>query len=140
MINSLKSQIFLHLLSKKIIKHLGFDTSILPQLYSPNLEIEGQLKNEKDVEEQLLIPVLLKLGYVENDWKRQLSQKAGRKEKAIPDFVFLPKDEVRFQNAPLVIEAKFDFSSNIERTKSYNQALSYASACCTTKIYKNFVN
>ena len=26
----------------------------------------------------------------------------------------------------MVIEAKFDISSNIERTKSYNQALSYA--------------
>ena len=67
-----------------------------------------------------------KLGYSETDWTRQLSQKAGRKEKAIPDFVFLPKGEVHFQNAPMVIEAKFDMSSNIERTKSYNQALSYA--------------
>jgi len=84
------------------------------------------LKNEKDVEEKLLIPLLNKLGYSETDWTRQLSQKAGRKEKAIPDFVFLPKGEIHFQNAPMIIEAKFDMSSNIERTKSYNQALSYA--------------
>ena len=111
---------------QRLLKEKGFDSSVLPQLYRPDLEIEGNLKNEKDVEEKLLIPLLSKLGFAETDWTRQLSQKAGRKEKAIPDFVFLPKGEIYFQNAPMVIEAKFDMSSNIERTKSYNQALSYA--------------
>lgn len=111
---------------QRILIEKGFDISILPQLYRPELEFEGELKNEKDVEEKLLIPLLEKLGYSSNDWTRQLSQKAGRKEKAIPDFVFLPSGEIYFQNAPLVIEAKFDMSSNIEKTKSYNQALSYA--------------
>jgi len=111
---------------QRLLTAKGFDVSVLPQLYSPNFEIAGQLKNEKDVEEQLLIPLLNKLGYSETDWTRQLSQKAGRKEKAIPDFVFFPKGETHFQNAPMIFEAKFDISSNIERTKSYNQALSYA--------------
>lgn len=111
---------------QRLLKEKDFDISILPQLYRPDLEIEGNLKNEKDVEEKLLIPLLNKLGFKETDWTRQLSQKAGRKEKAIPDFVFLPTGETHFQNAPLVIEAKFDMSSNIEKTKSYNQALSYA--------------
>lgn len=111
---------------QRLLAEKGFDISQLPQLYQPNLEFEGDLKNEKDVEEKLLIPLLKKLEYSDKDWTRQLSQKAGRKEKAIPDFVFLPKGEIHFQNAPLVIEAKYDMSSNIERTKSYNQALSYA--------------
>jgi len=111
---------------QRLLKGKGFDTSVLPQLYRPDLEIEDNLKNEKDVEEKLLIPLLSKLGFSETDWTRQLSQKAGRNEKAIPDFVFLPKGEIHFQNAPLIIEAKYDMSSNIERTKSYNQALSYA--------------
>jgi len=111
---------------QRLLKEKGFDTSVLPQLYKPNLEFVEQLKNEKDVEEKLLIPLLEKLGYSEMDWNRQLSQKAGRNEKAIPDFVFLPKGEIHFQNAPMIIEAKYDMSSNIERTKSYNQALSYA--------------
>ena len=111
---------------QRLLIEKGFDISVLPQLYKPDLEIDGQLKNEKDVEEKLLIPLLDKLEYSETDWARQLSQKAGRKEKAIPDFVFLPKGELHFQNAPLVIEAKFDMGSNRERTKSYNQALSYA--------------
>lgn len=111
---------------QQLLVEKGFDISVLPQLYKPDLEFEGELHNEKDVEEKLLIPLLKKLGYSEKDWTRQLSQKAGRKEKAIPDFVFLPKGEIHFQNAPMVIEAKFDMSSNIERTKSFNQALSYA--------------
>jgi hypothetical protein len=111
---------------QRLLKEKGFDVSVLPQLYHPDLELVGQLKTEKDVEEKLLIPLLNKLGYSETDWTRQLSQKAGRKEKAIPDFVFLPKGEIHFQNAPMIIEAKYDMSSNIERTKSYNQALSYA--------------
>lgn len=111
---------------QRLLVQKGFDISTLPQLYNPNLDIEVNLKNEKDVEEYLLIPLLNKLGYSENDWTRQLSQKAGRKEKAIPDFVFFPKGEIHFQNSPLVIEAKYDMSSSIERMKSYNQALSYA--------------
>ena len=40
--------------------------------------------------------MLKRLGYTESDWTRQLSQKAGRKEKAIPDFVFFPKGEKHF--------------------------------------------
>lgn len=111
---------------KRLLTEKGFDTSVLPQLYQPDLEFEKKLKNEKEVEENLLIPLLEKLGFSSIDWSRQISQKAGRTEKAIPDFVFLPQGEIHFQNAPMVIEAKFDISSNIERTKAYNQALSYA--------------
>lgn len=111
---------------QRLLKDKGFDVSVLPQLYNPNLEYVKEVKVEKDVEEKLLIPLLEKLGYSDADWTRQLSQKAGRKEKAIPDFVFMPKGDVHFQNAPMIIEAKYDMSSNIERTKSYNQALSYA--------------
>ena len=111
---------------QKLLVAKGFDVSILPQLYNPNLDFAGEIKSEKDVEEKLLIPLLAKLGYTEKDWTRQLSQKAGRSEKAIPDFVFFPKGEKHFQNAPMIIEAKFDMSSNMERTKCYSQALSYA--------------
>ena len=111
---------------QRILKNKGFDISVLPQIYKPDIKFEENIKNEKDVEENLLIPLLEKLGFTDKEWTRQLSQKAGRKEKAIPDFVFFPKGEMHFQNAPLVIEAKFDMSSNIEKTKCYNQALSYA--------------
>src|SRR5690606_8468246 len=50
---------------QRLLSEKGIDISLLPQLYKPNLEIEGDIKNEKDVEEKLLIPLLTKLGYTE---------------------------------------------------------------------------
>lgn len=111
---------------QRLFRNKGFDTSVLPQLYIPDVAADLSVESEKEVEDLLLIPLLRKLGFADADWTRQLIQKAGRKEKAIPDFVFLPKGETYFQNAPLIIEVKFDMGSNIERTRTYNQALSYA--------------
>lgn len=70
--------------------------------------------------------MLEKLGYSESDWTRQLSLKAGRKEKAIPDFVFFPQGEIHFESAPMVIEVKLDMSSTQEIQHAFQQSLSYA--------------
>jgi hypothetical protein len=109
----------------RMIASKGFDISILPQLYSPKIETKEKITSEKDVEDKLLIPLLYELGYTENDWERQLSQKAGRSFKAIPDFVFFAKGEKHFQNAPFVLEAKFFMNSSNEKMNAFNQALSY---------------
>jgi hypothetical protein len=86
----------------------------------------GKIKVEKDVEENILIPYLLKLGYTEQDWTRQLSLKAGRGLKAIPDFVFFAHGDKHMEAAPFVIEAKLDMSSMLERRKAFSQCQSYA--------------
>ena len=104
----------------------GAKTDEFPQLFMGEHIDFGEIKLEKDVEEKILIPLLKKLGYIESDWTRQLQLKAGRKEKAIPDFVFFPKGEKHFENAPFIIEAKLDMSSILERQKAFRQALSYA--------------
>jgi len=109
----------------KLISSKGFDISLLPKLYSPSIEIEVNLTSENDVEEKLLIPLLTELGYTQGDWQRQLSQKAGRSLKAIPDFVFFSRGERHFQNAPFVLEAKYYMNSSNERMNAFNQALSY---------------
>ena len=110
----------------RLIGKKGGDISLFPQLFE-GVHIDfGKIKLEKDVEEKILIPMLEKLGYTNKDWTRQLSLKAGRKEKAIPDFVFFPKGEKHFENAPFIIEAKLDMSSVPEFLKAYHQALSYA--------------
>ena len=109
----------------KLISCKGFDISLLPKLYSPSIEIEVHLTSEKEVEEKLLIPLLSELGYSQSNWQRQLSQKAGRSLKAIPDFVFFPRGERHFQNAPFVLEAKYYMNSSNERMNAFNQALSY---------------
>lgn len=112
----------------RIIEIKGGDISLLPKLFDGRDWNPGVINNEHDVEEKILIPCLKELGYTEEDWSRQLKQQAGRKEKAIPDFVFFPRGERHAENAPLVIEAKNSnlLSSDIERNKAYRQARSYA--------------
>jgi hypothetical protein len=110
----------------RMIGERGDDISKYPKLFESGAVNFGDIKLEKDVEENILIPILKRLGYSESDWSRQLSQKAGRKEKAIPDFVFFPHGEKHFENAPMVIEAKLDMSPVQEMQKAFKQALSYA--------------
>ena len=86
----------------------------------------GKIKVETDVEEKILIPYLMRIGYTEQDWTRQLSLKAGRGLKAIPDFVFFAHGDKHMEAAPFVIEAKLDMSSMLERRKAFSQCQSYA--------------
>ena len=110
----------------RFIREKGGDTSKLPKLFEGGDINFGEIKLEKDVEENILIPMLQRIGYTDADWSRQLSQKAGRTEKAIPDFVFFPRGEKHFENAPMVIEAKLDMSLITEQQKAFSQGLSYA--------------
>ena len=120
----LSAQDYIELL--KIIESKGFDTGKLPQLYIPTDYNTPEVHVEKDVEEKILIPLLEKLGYTSEDYTRQLSQKAGRGLKAIPDFVFFPHGEKHFHTAPFVIEAKRDMRSARELDAAFEQALSYS--------------
>lgn len=108
------------------IESKGGDISVLPKLFEKGTDATLDLRIEKDVEEKLLIPLLDKLGYNCDDWTRQASQKAGRNLKAIPDFVFFAKGPEHFQNAPFLIEAKFDMSSIRELKNAFEQAASYS--------------
>ncbi len=110
----------------RIIEEKGGKKADYPLLYEGGNIDFGEIKLEKDVEEKILIPLLEKIGYNESDWTRQLSQKAGRKEKAIPDFVFFPQGNKHFENAPMIIEAKLDMAPMQEQIKAFNQGLSYA--------------
>ena len=110
----------------EMIGEKGGDLSAVPVLYEARGWDPGEIRLEKDVEEKILIPCLRDLGYTERDWTRQLRQKAGRSEKAIPDFVFFPHGEAHAEVAPLVIEAKLKMSSERERMEAYKQARSYA--------------
>lgn len=110
----------------EMIEANGDDMSQIPVLFENKEWNPGVMENEKAVEEKILIPALRDLGYVDGDWERQLKQKAGRQEKAIPDFVFFPYGEKHAENAPLIIEAKWHMSSEKERNDCYRQARSYA--------------
>lgn len=110
----------------RMVKNKGGDISQLPKLFDGGDIDFGEIKLEKDVEENILIPALRKLGYNDTDWTRQLELKAGRQEKAIPDFVFYAHGDSHFELAPLVIEAKLDMSSTSEQDKAFRQCFSYA--------------
>lgn len=110
----------------RMVQERGGDVSMLPLLFEGSEVDFGEIKLEKHVEEQILIPMLKKIGYSESDWTRRLSLKAGRKEKAIPDFVFFPKGEKHFENAPMIIEAKLDMAPVQELLNAFRQGLSYA--------------
>ena len=110
----------------RLVKEKGVENTDYPQLYAVTSIDFGDIIHEKDVEENILIPILKQIGYNDSDWTRQLQLKAGRKEKAIPDFVFFPRGTTHFESSPLVIEAKLDMSSMIEEQKAFRQALSYA--------------
>lgn len=110
----------------RIIQEKGGNPELYPKLFNGKDIDFGEITLEKDVEEKILIPMLKQLGYHEEDWTRQLSQKAGIGLKAIPDFVFFPKGEKHFASAPMVIEAKFDMSLIREQQNAFSQGLSYA--------------
>ena len=111
----------------RMIAAKGDDISKIPVLYETKDWNPGKMTSEHDVEERILIPFLHDLGYVDSDWNRQLRLKSGRKEeREIPDFVFFPHGEKQFENAPLLIEAKWLMKSEKDRNDAYRQALSYA--------------
>jgi hypothetical protein len=113
----------------KLLEHKGGDISALPKVLDITDYEVPNTPLEKDVEEKILIPFLEKIGYSSDDYTRQLMQKVGRKEKAIPDFVFFPQEQGRHLNiAPFLIEAKLDFKSAQQRQEDFRQALSYAMA------------
>jgi len=111
----------------RLMQEKGGDIEKLPKLSVSTVLDDSDIKIEKDVEEKILIPILKELGYKDEDWTRQLSRKAGRKEKAIPDFVFFPKGDKHFELSPFVIEAKYDMRPVTEQIKAFNQCRSYAS-------------
>lgn len=51
------------------------------------------LKNEKDVEKNLLEPLLIKIGYKKDDWIRQMKIRMGRGHRIYPDYAIFPHEE-----------------------------------------------
>jgi hypothetical protein len=110
-----------------LLQGKGVDTSALPQLEEVEIE-DVDLRNERDVEQHLLEPLLAELGFQPSDWIRQMKLRVGRSEKAIPDYVLLPAErrEDHAPRAAWVWEAKFSIRSHQQLRKDFEQAASYA--------------
>lgn len=82
---------------------------------------------EKDVENKLIIPLIKKLGYDENDYIQQMYIEIGNHNHTlIPDFVISPIQTKGHSSAFAIIEAKLFISNQKEMEATEIQARSYA--------------
>lgn len=87
----------------------------------------GEYSREKDVEEKLIVPLIQKLGYEEDDYKRQMYVEIGNHNNTlIPDFVLLPNERRGSASAFAIIEAKRSIPDKKKLEDVMVQAKSYA--------------
>ena len=105
----------------------GFDTSSLPQIYTPSLPEGVTVNNERDVEVNLLEPLLNSMGWYEHkDYIRQLSIHAGRGHRVFPDYALHYDNKPDEEKAKVLIEAKYYMKNNQDVEVAFLQAFSYA--------------
>lgn len=111
----------------RMIKAKGFDTETLPKLYAPTLPKNVNIEIERDVEQQLLEPLLKSMGWYENkDFIRQLPIHAGRGHRIFPDYALHYDNKPNEEKAKVLIEAKQYMKNNQEIEEAFLQARSYA--------------
>ena len=111
----------------RMIKAKGFDAETLPKLYVPTLPKNVNIEIERDVEQQLLEPLLNSMGWYENkDFIRQLPIHAGRGHRIFPDYALHYDNKPNEKKAKVLIEAKQYMKNNQEIEEAFLQARSYA--------------
>ena len=104
----------------------GQDVSLLPKPRRVSYLPSDALQDERDVEIQLIEPLLERLGYTPNDWLRQMPVRMGRGERIYPDYVFGAVQKRGEESAAMVLEAKFSISRDKDLQEAYFQMKSYA--------------
>jgi hypothetical protein len=110
----------------ELLKNKRFEYRTLPIIKGPQLFIEADLNNEKDIEIYLLEPLLRKLGYTDNDWVRQMPVRMGRGEKFYPDYAIKPNMKKGEETADFVWEAIYRMVNQKQLRDGFFQAKSYA--------------
>lgn len=108
----------------ELIENKGQSTDKLPKLpvYERNIE---HIDNERDVEQQLIEPLLKDLGFKESDWIRQLPIRMGRQTKYYPDYAILVNRTKGKEKSKIVLEAKYSINSDKQLNDAFFQARSY---------------
>ena len=111
----------------RMIEAKGFDTGTLLKLYAPTLPKNVNIVIERDVEQQLLEPLLNSMGWYENkDFIRQLPIHAGRGHRIFPDYALHYDNKPDEEKAKVLIEAKLHMKNNQDIEAAFLQARSYA--------------
>lgn len=104
----------------------GLDPAAVPQLPTlPHIDLE-HLSNERDVEVQLVEPLLQRFGFSEEQWVRQLPVRMGRGERNYPDYVLGLTGEFPEQRVRALIEVKYRTAHEQDWKEAFWQAKSYA--------------
>ena len=111
---------FLEMLSAK-----GQDISKLPRIEQIAGIESADVQNERDVEIKLIEPFLIRLGYAEKDWIRQMPIRMGRGVRYYPDYVFGANCRRGEEKAKMILEAKYQIVTKKDLFEAYYQAKSY---------------
>jgi len=99
----------------------------LPRLENALSDNDGHFANEKEVEEKLIKPLLVKLGFSEDDYVQQMYVEIGNHNYAlIPDFVINPSSANGHYSGYAIIEAKRSVPNDKQLAHVKVQARSYA--------------
>lgn len=107
-----------------LIEKNGDNIENLPQLFAPSYQKNLELKNERDVEVELIEPLLKDIGK-NKVWTRQLTVKMGRGERVFPDYALLNERQKGYEQASILLEAKYHIQSNQELEAAFRQVWSY---------------
>lgn len=104
----------------------GFDPSGLPLPPPQAFAFGERLENERDVEIQLVEPLLTHLGYCANDWLRQMPLRMGRGERNYPDYAVEPNTRRGEETARFLVETKYEIATKRQLEDAFIQGKSYA--------------
>ena len=115
-----------YLVLLEMLKCKGCETSVLPVPPPHAFAFGERLQNERDVEIQLVEPLLTQLGYSTSQWLRQMPLTMGRGERNYPDYAVKPNTRRGEESASFLIETKYEISTRRQLEEAYIQGKSYA--------------
>lgn len=110
----------------RMVEAKGGDTSTLPVLFAPELSETASILLERDVEVELLEPLLTQIGLTAKDYIRQLPIRAGRGHRIYPDYAIFYENTQGVTKAKILIEVKLLMKSPMQIATDFEQARSYA--------------
>ncbi|MFW5751839.1 MAG: hypothetical protein ACOCW8_00730 [bacterium] len=92
------------------------------------------IESERDVEMQLIEPLLKDLGFQNNDWVRQMPIRMGRQTKYFSDYAIHVNQTKGKEKAKIILEAKYSINSGKQLQEAFDQARSYGLRLQSEKI------
>ncbi len=114
---------------QSLVGMFGDKGMAVSQLPPPPAEMQlsdASLNDERDVEVNLVEPLLRRLGFTDSDWRYQLRVRMGRGERNVPDYVLGVDDTPGEELGVALIECKYNIANSKERKEAFVQGKSYA--------------